>query len=320
MNIEQLENIIDRYLSGLATPGEKECIAKWLETTPTDTASLEAAQRDTIKATLWQSVAMHTGVVSHTVAPKTGVLRQLIQRRTWWQYAAAVVIILAGSVIAYNGWHNKQPHTSRLITALPGSHKTLLLPDSSTVHLFPGASISIPDNYNQTERRIASTGRVFFEVKPDASRPFYVQCGQLRTRVLGTSFEVMSNDLIHSCVIVRTGKVGVQYGSRHLAYLTPGKRLRFNARHNEVEVDEVNAAMLCEWWNNGMVFNQAPLEEVMQTLANWYNKPIEITSNKWKAEPVTIRIKQQGLPEALSLLSQTLGFHYRLQNDKVFIY
>ncbi len=61
--------------------------------------------------------------------------------------------------------------------------------------------------------------------------------------------------------------------------------------HNELQIDEVNAAMLCEWWNNGMVFHQAPLEEVMQTLANWYNVPIAITNTKWRSEKVTIRIK-----------------------------
>ncbi len=320
MNIEQLESIIDRYHAGLATPEEKEFIAKWLESTPADAAPLEASRRQTIKESLWHSVALRTGVHTQAATPKPGVLRQLIQRRTWLPYAAAVAILFTGSTIIYNALLKKQPVNSQLITALPGAAKTLLLPDSSTVHLFPGATVAIPENYNETERNIVSTGRVFFEVKPNTSRPFYVQCGQLRTRVLGTSFEVMAMDSLHASVIVRTGKVGVQYGNRHLADLTPGRRLRFDVRQNNAHIDEVNAAMLCEWWNNGMVFNQAPLEEVMQTLSNWYNKPIEITNSKWKTEPVTIRIKDHDLSEALSLLSQTLGFNVKQQNNKALIY
>ena len=105
-----------------------------------------------------------------------------------------------------------------------------------------------------------------------------------------------------------------------MADLTAGKRLRYDAAQNNMVIDEVNAAMLCEWWNNGMVFNQAPLEEVIQTLANWYNMPIEITNNKWSLEPVTIRIKEQNLSETLSLLSATLGFSYLQQKNKVIIY
>lgn len=307
MNIEQLERIIDRYLEGLATTEEKKFIAKWLEAAPGDIQSLEEPNKQAIKTALWQSIASKSGV-------------EKPPRRTWLQYAAAVVILVIGSFMLYTGLQKNTSSSPQLITASPGMHKKFMLPDSSTVYLFPGATLTIPDNYNQTERNIALTGRGFFEVKPNASRPFYVQAGQLRTLVLGTSFEVMITDSIHSSIIVRTGKVGIQYDNKHLADLTAGKRLRYNAQQNDFTIDEVNAAMLCEWWNNGMVFNQAPLQQVVQTLANWYNVSIEITNKKWEQEPVTIRIKDQSLPEAMALLSQTLGFRFKQEGDKIFIY
>lgn len=304
MNIEQLERIIDRYLAGLATTEEKEFITQWLEAAPGDAQPLEASQRETIKTALWQSIARTPGVNAR---------RRFMFRRTWLRYAAAIVVLVAGSIIFYTGSQKKQP--PRLVTAARGAHKTFMLPDSSVVRLFPGATLSIPENYNETERNITLEGRGFFEVKADARRPFYVQAGQLRTQVLGTSFEVMS-----SSIIVRTGKVSVQYGDRRLADLTAGKRLRYNEQQNDFVIDEVNAAMLCEWWNHGMIFHQAPLEEVAQTLANWYNVSIEITNSRWKQEPVTIRVKEHGLQETIALLSQTLGFKFRLEEGKIVIY
>lgn len=321
MTIEQLEIIIDRYLAGEASPEENAFIAKWLDTRSEDRVSLAPARQQAIQAAIWQSVAQRTVAPTTTTArPKPGLLRQLVQRRVWLPYAAAVAVLVTGSVAVYNTWMKKAAPGYRLISALPRQAKTVLLPDSSTVHLFPGATVAVPDNFNGAERTVRSTGRVFFEVKHDTTRPFYVQSGQLRTRVLGTSFEVLAHDSLHQSVTVRTGRVGVQYGDRALAQLTPGKRLRFDAAHNEWQIDEVNAAMLCEWWNNGMVFQQAPLEEVMQTLANWYNVPIAITNAKWRSEKVTIRIKDQDLSAALTLLSQTLGFHYKRENNKVLIY
>lgn len=320
MTIDQLEIIIDRYLAGEASPEENAFITKWLDTRPADTVSMGPARLQAIQAAIWQSVAQRTVNPATTARPKPGLLRQLVQRRVWLPYAAAVAVLVTGSVAVYNIWMKKAASGYRLISALPREAKTVLLPDSSTVHLFPGATVAVPDNFNGEERTVRSTGRVFFEVKHDTSRPFYVQSGQLRTRVLGTSFEVLAIDSLHPSVTVRTGRVGVQYGDRALAQLVAGKRLRFDALHNELLIDQVNAAMLCEWWNNGMVFNQAPLEEVMQTLANWYNVRITITNARWRSEKVTIRIKDQDLSAALTLLSQTLGFSYKQENGQVLIY
>ena len=214
----------------------------------------------------------------------------------------------------------KQSPVIQTITALKGVHKTVQLPDSSIAHLFPGATLVIPGNFNTKERPVTLSGKVFFEVKQDPARPFYVQSGRLRTLVLGTSFEVTAQDSFHTAVVVRTGKVGIQYDGRQLADLSPGKRLRYDVQQNNFSIDEVNAAMLCEWWNNGMVFNQSPFEEVIQSISDWYDVPIEITGTKWKQEKVTIRIKDRSLTEALSLLSATLGFQYKKENNRIIIY
>ncbi|WP_276481489.1 FecR family protein [Paraflavitalea pollutisoli] len=318
MHIDQFEVIIDRYLAGQASPEEKAFITTWLHTRPADAEPLAAERQQALQHTLWRSVALQT--VDKPTTGKPGLLRQLVQRRTWLPYAAAVAVLVTGSIVVYHGMVKKAAPTYQLISALPGKAKTIQLPDSSTVHLFPGATVAVPDNFNREERMLKATGRVFFEVKHDTAKPFYVQSGELRTRVLGTSFEVYASDSLHQSVIVRTGRVGVQYGQQRLAQLTPGKRLRFDAQQNKLLIDQVNAGMLCEWWNNGMVFHQAPLYEVMQTLTNWYNVPIRMTNTKWMTEPVTIRIKDQDLSAALTLLSQTLGFHYKKENGQVLIY
>jgi len=214
----------------------------------------------------------------------------------------------------------KQAIPAQTITALSGSPRTALLPDSSIVHLFPGSSLTIPNDFNIRNREVTLSGKVFFEVKSNPSRPFFVQTGQLRTQVLGTSFEVMTHDSLYAAVIVRTGKVGVQYNGQQLADLIPGKRLRYDVQQNNFLVDEVDAAMLCEWWNNGMVFNQSPFEEVVRSVSTWYNVPITITGTRWQQERVTIRIKNRSFSETLSLLSATLGFQYKTENNRIIIF
>lgn len=311
MNIEQLGDIIQRYLAGTATDEEKTWVQQWLQERPEDHASLPPEHRQAIQASLWQSFTDRTDWQPS---------RTISFSRKWLAYAAAIAVLVACAFWLNTSIQRPTSAQAQTIAALPGSHKKVTLPDSSVAHLFPGATITVPADYNTEDRHIAFSGRVFFEVKPDPARPFQVLSGKMVTRVLGTSFEVTAPDSLHASVTVRSGKVGVQYDGRPLAELTPGKRLRFRTQHNDFTIDDVNAALLCEWWNNGMVFNQAPLAEVMQTLSDWYNMPIVISNAKWKQETVTIRVRNQTCLDAVSLLSETLGFQFKQENNRIIIY
>lgn len=320
MDIATIREMVDRYLQGTATDQEKQFIEKWLQARPEDNQPLQDLDRQAIHTVLWQSFTHRTDWSSFATPGASGKSAPLFNYRSWIGYAAAAVVLLCGTMWLTSILSGKQSPVIQTITALKGVHKTVQLPDSSIAHLFPGATLVIPGNFNTKERPVTLSGKVFFEVKQDPARPFYVQSGRLRTLVLGTSFEVTAQDSFHTAVVVRTGKVGIQYDGRQLADLSPGKRLRYDVQQNNFSIDEVNAAMLCEWWNNGMVFNQSPFEEVIQSISDWYDVPIEITGTKWKQEKVTIRIKDRSLTEALSLLSATLGFQYKKENNRIIIY
>lgn len=313
MDTQQLGAVIDRYLSGTATAVEKAWVEKWLAQRPEDDSLLSPPHREAVHARLWEAFTEHCGW--QPAPAKTRVLP-----RTWLAYAAAVAIL-----VACGFWlqRSRQPGPAappQIIAALPGSQKKVTLPDSTVAHLFPGATLAVPEDFNTARRRVAVTGRVFFAVKTDPSKPFLVTAGKLHTHVLGTSFEVMAADSLHPSVTVRSGKVGVQYDGRLLAELTPGKRLRYNAQHSDFIIDEVNTGLLCEWWDHGLVFHQAPLAEVVRALSDWYNVPITIAAGKWETETVTVRIKRQSCAEAVALLSRTLGFRYKKENDRIIIY
>lgn len=320
MNIEAIREMVERYLQGTATDQEKKFIEKWLQARPEDDQPLKEEDKQVIHTALWQSFTRRTNWESFATGKGAGKSRPLFNYRSWAGYAAAVMVVASCAIWLNTTLPKKRPIPVQTITALKGAPKTIQLPDSSIAHLFPGATLAVPDDFNTRERAVILSGKVFFEVKSDPSRPFYVQSGKLRTQVLGTSFEVTAQDSLHTAVIVRTGKVRLQYDGQQLADLIPGKRLRYDVQQHRFTIDEVNAAMLCEWWNNGMVFNQSPFEEVVQSVSDWYNVPIAITGTKWKQERVTVRIKNRSFSEALSLLSATLGFQYKKENNRIIIY
>lgn len=84
------------------------------------------------------------------------------------------------------------------------------LDDGSVVRLGPESAIDVA--FTATKRRVRLLkGEAFFEVVRDASRPFTVESEDVRTTVLGTSFEVRITGDGSTDVAVRDGIVRVAY-------------------------------------------------------------------------------------------------------------
>ena len=59
-------------------------------------------------------------------------------------------------------------------------------------------------------RDVKLTGEAFFEITPDAAKPFIIDAGKAKVRVVGTTFNVITNNSESAVeVFVKTGKVVV---------------------------------------------------------------------------------------------------------------
>jgi transmembrane sensor len=123
--------------------------------------------------------------------------------------AAAIVLFVIGLVIFYNKTAVNQVQQV-LVTSKPGQHLQIKLPDGSEVWLSPATQITYPDHFNTAKREVKLTGEAFFEVVHDTKHPFIISSGNLKTVVLGTSFNVRAYPKASSAeVTVISGKVGV---------------------------------------------------------------------------------------------------------------
>lgn len=88
--------------------------------------------------------------------------------------------------------------------------RALRLDDGSIVRLGPASAIDVA--FAPTERRVRLLkGEAFFEIARDTSRPFTVESDDVRTTVLGTSFEVRLAGDGTTDVAVRDGVVHVAW-------------------------------------------------------------------------------------------------------------
>ena len=73
-----------------------------------------------------------------------------------------------------------------------GEAKTIQLPDGSVVMLSASAQLSYTKEFGKDSTREVwlSGGEAFFKVAKNPEKPFLVYCGEVVTKVLGTSFNI----------------------------------------------------------------------------------------------------------------------------------
>ncbi len=148
-----------------------------------------------------------------------------------------------------------------------GQVERITLPDGSTVDLGAGSALAL--DFTEKSRRVdLLRGIAFFEVTPDASRPFNVKSGSVSVSVTGTAFEV--RDTPGGAVVsVQTGDVQVSSSgvSGETANLSAGEALRAEAGRSvrggksQIRQDEIAA-----WRRGKLIANNWPAQEVFEVL------------------------------------------------------
>ena len=123
-----------------------------------------------------------------------------------------------------------------------------------------------------------ASGEIYLEVAKDAGRPFYVVVDGITVKVLGTSFNIRAYaDENDTKVTLLEGKIAAQINDKEYT-LTPGKQLKRDKTFGETSVRTVDPAEIVSWTRGYYIFKKARLQEVVNTLKNWYGVNIMLSS------------------------------------------
>ncbi|AYB29589.1 FecR family protein [Chryseolinea soli] len=122
------------------------------------------------------------------------------------------------------------------------------LPDSSRVWLNTHSRLSYTKEFHGNLRRVTLEGEGYFQVTPDASRPFEVVTGATTTRVLGTSFNVKAQDTL-TTLSVTEGKVkfAATGEPESEVLVTTHEHATFSTRQRTVTKTEVTDMGFSSW-------------------------------------------------------------------------
>ena len=288
-----------RLAGGLSTAERRE-LNRWLAESPAHAAAFEEAR------TAWGKMGqlrLRPGQLAEdTVLPPDSPARRGPRRRCLsWQRglasAACLILLAVGATL----WHGDPRLMLTADHHTPtGEQRRVTLPDGSRVELGPASAIRL--DYNASARRVVLlSGLAHFTAAPAANaedRPFIVAAADGHARVLGTEFMV-AHVPGGAEVTVLEGRVEVarraaEYGLARV--LARGQAVRYSAAGLGA-VRAVNTRRATAWRRGRLIFDKAPLGEVVAALNRYRRGRIMITDPALASRRVS-GIFQTATPEA----------------------
>lgn len=221
------------------------------------------------------------------------------------------------STVVYGASANQNipaPAADNILTTPKGGQYSLVLADGTKVILNAASTLSFPERFTGTERRVKLIGEAYFEVAHNAQMPFHVESKGQDVQVLGTHFDINAYpDEPAVKTTLLEGKVKINDD----VVLQPGEQAVFQG---DFKVSHVNVDDVVAWKNGYFRFDDDNLEGIMKILSRWYNVKYVFKDEELKKlnfGAVTNRFAN--INKILNLMETAGLAHFQIDNDTIII-
>lgn len=320
MQNQDINSLLAKHFNGELLPEQNIAVEEWIKSNPEEYSRLKSLL-EKAEQTVYNPDCDLDGAwknIDAQIRGKQTKTVQLVKRtgqRTWWMsIAASLFLVTSFALIYYSAYYNP------LITVTSGNfaNKQVTLADGSLVTLNANSTLKYFKLLSGDKRQVRLEGEAFFEVTRNPARPFVIEAGKGQVKVLGTSFNVNTNQAQVE-VTVRTGKVQLSSTEKRGVAITllPGNR---GTLHNDqLQKDTILSGNEYAWKTGIMVFRKERLSSLVKVLENTYHRKIILDNNATSCA-VTATFKNQTLESVLEELKLILKFNYEVKKDYILIH
>ncbi|GAA6153677.1 FecR family protein [Pseudoteredinibacter isoporae] len=320
---EAAESWLIRIQSPSFCQNEEQAFFQWLEASPANQAAYLRAEA------LWHSLG-HSTELNERLEPyplETRSSPPQKKGRAWKPWLAFATAATVAALALLPGWgalQGQQMQTGK------GEQLQLSLSDGSRIQLNTQSTMQIDlrENYRLLE---LEQGEAYFDIAHDPDRPLIVKTQGAYVRVLGTRFNVYS-DQERTQVTVVEGKVDVStdkefselrqrdYQSKRVLTANEQVQLRYldsNTWLDDVlgntpaskrgEVVTVNSDDVLAWQRGEAIYNGSSLNKVIQDLNRYYNGEIRLQDESLGERTLVAALRLDDKDAALSTLANSLS-------------
>ena len=315
MNNSRFEELLERYQQGKLAGREKQLMDEWFD----DMANA----KDHLLWTSDDKQKLKDNIIREICADQSANNNVRMISAPWvLRISASILFIVA---LSYVGWR-MMPSQQLAESTAAGQISKILLPDGSIVWLKNESSLSYPKKFEEGTRHVTLKGEALFEVAKDAAHPFIVTCSDLTTTVLGTSFNIKSDDQDVE-VVVLTGKVsitptpGTGVTSKSVL-IVPNKKAVYNKTKKDLATmiaQRSEEVALIKGTEYNMHFEDTRMDEIVQRIEGKFNVDMSLENARLGNCVVTADFTDQSLVKTLDILATVLAVDYELKDDYVML-
>jgi len=241
------------------------------------------------------------------IAPKSNSRRIV----AYWSIAASILLIVVAS------FYFLALPTPK--TYLYADSSPIELNDGSKVHLNKGSAITVYP-FSRKERHIELSGEAFFEVSPDAKRPFTISCGGTETEVVGTTFDIKQiKEKVQ--LFVNSGKVifRSQENIQNALALKAGEGAYFE--NHKMQIVANPSPNTISWQTNELRLYKLSFEQAIKDVAEYFGKNISVENPDINScgVSITLPFKNPEIQNVLKAISKTINAQLVEENGKYII-
>lgn len=351
---DEVRNLLLKYIAGETNETESKLVESWLAKDTDIFAEFEQLWD------LWYAVGTATNVFRFNVDKGWDALLQMrmeqkdakknkgnIKRIVIWASAIAAALLalvgwwyqpekMDGNILpqhynetqlanADSAEHSENALTKGefIVKTKPESRKEVTLPDGSVMWLNGNSVARYVLHTENNTRTLYLKGQAFFDIHPDAKKPFIVETKHASIRVLGTRFDIQAYSEDDVTEAVLTGG-SIQFitkspNNKIIRHIDPGQKISLNYISGQLKVTQVDTAFYASWKEGKLMFRNETFLEVAKAMEHKYNIGIVFKNKSLEKKRLNGYLQKESLEEALKALKLTLQFQYTIENNVVTI-
>ena len=231
-----------------------------------------------------------------------------------WSFAACLLLFITiGSFL-----RNRVEHSDIILANNSEAVSLYSLPDGSRAFLRKGASISYDKSFNAKDRNISLKGEAYFDVKRDESLPFVVRTAHTRVKVLGTSFNVRSEETTE--VVLEKGKVALcDEKDRQIAELLPGNRAVVE-ENGRLSLSSVQPSEYTKWRYNYKVYDSCSFDDFVTMAEERFDVRFIYDPSKFQNTYFRLAVSESDtLDDILSMMEYIAHIEYEMRGRNIYV-
>ncbi|MDR2811406.1 MAG: FecR domain-containing protein [Tannerellaceae bacterium] len=304
-------NTLRRYIEGMSSQEEKEKVVQWLDTDEKNMRDF-IILRNVYDALLWNGERETTGIKT------TGEKKKIRFVYECLKIAAVFLIALGCYHVLFPEKQSTQetPVFMQTVYAPEGQRTEITLADGTKVWLNAKTSLTFPNRFSETERKVLLNGEAYFEVRHDESKAFIVAAQEYQVKVLGTEFNVKAYQqtdyfetaLVKGSVEVSSYKTGekIVLTPHHLVYTEKGRLKQVHLPNGDPFL-----------WKEGIIaFENEYVGDILKKMQFYYDVRIEVRNKTLSGDQYTGKFRtKDGIEHVLKVLQLRHKFKYVKDED-----